>query len=101
MAIGREFSFTIDLSPERLREGNSERQQAFDHFYAAYPLLFRQRELFKVLASESRMRHIELRNKGSSMRELDTGDLVVLRKQVKSSRKNEITQKFVFKTKGP
>ena len=47
------------------------------------------------------MKHRYLRNKGKYMREFYTGDLVVLRKQVKSSIKYGISQKLVFKTKGP
>ena len=35
------------------------------------------------------------------MKEFDTGDLVVVSKQVKSRRKDGIAQKLVFKTKGP
>ena len=35
------------------------------------------------------------------MREFDTGYLVIVRKQVKSSRKVGIAQKVVFKTKVP
>ena len=35
------------------------------------------------------------------MREFDTGDLVVVSKQVNSSIKYGIAQKLVFKTKGP
>ena len=57
-----------------------------DHFETVSPLLFIQIELFNILISERRMIHRELRNKGKLMREFDTGDLVVLRKQVKSSR---------------
>ena len=45
------------------------------------------------------MIHRELRNKGKSMREFYTRDLVVVRKQVNSSRKDGISQKLVFKTK--
>ena len=53
-----------------------------DHFDAASPLLFRQRELFNILVSESRPRHRELHNKGKLMKGFDTGDLMVVRKQV-------------------
>ena len=53
---------------------------------AASPILFRKRELFNILVSERRRRHRELRNKVKCMREFDTGDLVVVRKQLKSSR---------------
>ena len=47
------------------------------------------------------MRHRELHNKGNITREFHTGDLVVVRKQVKSSGKYGIAQIVVFKTKGP
>ena len=70
------------------------------HFEAEYPLLFRQRELFNNLASERRLRHRDIRNKGKPMNKFDTGDLVVARKHVKSSRKDRIAQKLLFKTKG-
>ena len=69
-------------------------------FEAASPLLFRQRDLFNILVSKSRLIHTELRNKGKLMREFYTVYLVVVRKQVKSSIKERIAQKLVLKTKG-
>ena len=48
-----------------------------------------------------RLRYRELHNKGKLMREFDTGDIVVVKNHVKSSRKDGVTQKLVFKTKGP
>ena len=39
-------------------------------------------------------------NKCKLTREFDTGDIVVVRKQVKSSRKDGVYPKLVFKTKG-
>ena len=71
-----------------------------DKFEASFPLLFRQRELFKTLASERRPRHRDLRNKGKLMRKFYTGDLVVLRKQVKPNIKYGVPHKLVFRTKG-
>ena len=47
------------------------------------------------------MKHRALHNKGKIMRKFYTGDLVIVRKQVKSSRKDGIPQKLLFKTKGP
>ena len=44
---------------------------------------------------------MELINKGKLMRDFDTGDLVVLRGQVKKIRRDMITHKLVFKQKGP
>ena len=81
--IGRELPFKIELSTSRSREGTSEIQQALYQFEAASPLLFRQRYLFNILVSESRLIHTELRKKGKLMREFYTVDLVVVRKQVK------------------
>ena len=72
-----------------------------DHFEAASPIMFRQRELFKIMVSESRLRHRELRNKGNLIKELGTGDILVVRKQVKSRRKNRVDKKILLKTKGP
>ena len=60
--------------------------------------MFRQRELFNILVSERRLIHREIHNKVNLMREFYTGELVVLRKNVNSSRKEGIYQKLVFKT---
>ena len=70
------------------------------HFEDAYPLLFRQIELFKILVYESRLRHRELLKKGNIMRKFETGDLLVVRKQVKSIIKYGIAHKLLFKKKG-
>ena len=71
-----------------------------DHFEAASPLQFRQIELFNILVQKRRLRHREIRNKGNIIMEFDTGDLVIVMKKVKSSRKYGIAQKLVLKTKG-
>ena len=47
------------------------------------------------------MRHSELRNKVKLMRKFDTGDLVVVKKQVKSSIKHGLSHKLLFKKKIP
>ena len=70
-----------------------------DHFYSASPLLFIQRELFNILVSEMRLRHRNLSNKGKSVKEFYIEDLVLLSKQVKSSRKYGIAHKLVFNKK--
>ena len=71
------------------------------HFEAATPLLFRQTEFSNILVYENKLRYRELRNKGKLMREFGIGDLLVVRKQVKSSRKDGVSQKLVFRTDGP
>ena len=85
--IGRYFPFTIDLSPERSREVTSEGQQALYQFEGASPFLFRKRELLNILVSKERLRYRDLCNKVKIIREFYKGDLVVVRRQVKSSRK--------------
>ena len=100
-AIGRDFPFPIDLSPALSREGVHEGQQALDYLDAASPLLYRQRELLDVLNSERRLRHTELRNAGITARTFDIGDLVIVRKQLKSDAALGISAKLVFSTKGP
>ena len=47
------------------------------------------------------MRNRELINKGKLTRKFCTGELVVVSKQVKSSRKYRISHKLVFKTYEP
>ena len=99
--IGIYFLFVIDLSPARSMWVPLEGKQALDHFESASPLLFRQIDLLNILISERRLRHRDLRNKGKPVREFDTGDIVVVSMQVKSTRKNGVSRKLVFKTKGP
>ena len=43
--------------------------------------------------------HREMRNRGNLTREFDTGDIVVVHKQVKSIRKEGISKRLVFKAK--
>ena len=101
VVIGREFPFPIDLSPAIPRDAAGEGQQALDHFEAASPLLYKQRELLNVLNAERRLRHRELRNDGKNNLAFDIGDIVIVRKQVKSVASKNISAKLLFKTKGP
>ena len=63
--------------------------------------MFRQIELFNILIYEMNLRHRELHNKDNLTREFDTGEIVVVKKQVKSIRKDIIAHKLVLKKKGP
>ena len=63
--------------------------------------MFRQIDLFNILLLERRLRHGDLHNKGNLTREFYTRDIVVVRKQLKSSRYDGIAYKLVFKIKGP
>ena len=57
--------------------------------------------MFNIPVSERKPRHRELLNKVKLMMEFDTGYLVIVREQVKSIRKDGISQALVFKTKVP
>ena len=72
MSIGRELPLTIELSPERSREGTLEGQKALDNFEASPPLWFTQREIFNILVSERRLRHRDMHNKVNLTREFYT-----------------------------
>ena len=92
--------FKIDTSPEMSREDTSEVHKYLDQFEAAYPLLFRQRDIFNILLYVKSLRHRDLINKGNLKREFDTGDIVVVRNEAKKTRNDRISQKLVLKIKG-
>eukprot|EP00978_Attheya_sp_CCMP212_P011561 scaffold28579_cov50-Attheya_sp.AAC.2 len=100
VAIGREFPFPIDLTEPTVRTFPTQGQQALDHFEAVSPLLFRQRQMLDLLNSERRQRHTDLRNQTARGRTFALGDLVIVRKQVKSVAANNFSAKLVFKTRG-
>ena len=101
VAIGRDFPFPIDLSPAMARGVVREGQQALDYCDAASPLLYKQRQILKLVNEERRLRHAELRNDGIKERCFEVGDLVIIRKQVKSNAALGVSAKLVFKAKGP
>ena len=101
-ALGRDFPFPIDLAlnppPVRLPiEGN----EALDHVDALFPLLCRQQDLLRLLNQERRICHRELRNGKVTNRVFEPGDLVIVRKQVKSRTSDGISAKLLFRAKGP
>jgi hypothetical protein len=68
---------------------------------AVHPLIQRQRELLRILNEERRLRHRELKNEGITQRTFTAGDLVIVKKQVKSRAADGIAAKIVFKSCGP
>jgi hypothetical protein len=101
VAMGRDFPFPIDLSSATARDSASEGEAALDHFESASPLLYKQRQLLVILNAERRQRHVDIRNEGIKQRTFDIGDLVIVRKQVKSNASKGISAKLLFKTRGP
>ena len=72
-----------------------------DHFEATSLIIFIQRELFKLLVLERRIRHRELLNEYNLMREFGTGDIMFVSKQLNARGKYGVNQKLLLKTKVP
>ena len=71
------------LITSKVKGGYFKNPASLDHFEAAYSLMFGQKDIFNILLSERRLRHMELLNKDNLTREIDIGDIVLVRKQVK------------------
>ena len=99
-AIGREFPFPIDLTDEaipRLRHNQGE--ATLQHIESSFPLLRKQRELLKIVNSERRRRHAELKNESRNMKIFSPGDLVIVKKQVQT--REGVPAKLTMKARGP
>jgi hypothetical protein len=101
VAISRDFPFPIDIEATVMRGTSHEGQQAIDFYDAASPLLYRQRALLNILNAERRQRHIDIRNVNKTTPSFSPGDIVIVRKQVKSDAAQGISAKLLLKTKGP
>lgn len=86
-AMGREFPFPIDIETEQQpqREHQAQGQAAVDHVDAAFPMLEKQRELLKILTTERREHHRNLKNEGRNATVFQPGEIVMIRKEVQSS----------------
>jgi hypothetical protein len=63
-------------------------------------LIANQRELLRILNEERRQRHRDLKNDSITERTYTPGDLVIVRKQVKSNADRGTAGKIVFKSRG-
>ena len=98
----REFPFPLDIAePEQPIKIPRQGQDALDCMDAMFPLLRRQRELFQIVNQERRERHREMKHAARQRRTFQTGDIVLVRRQVKSQAKLGLPMKLVFKVKGP
>ena len=64
-------------------------------------MLSKQRELVSIINKIRREYHNDLRNQGKLNPGFNIGDLVVVRKQMRSDQARGISAKLVFRTKGP
>ena len=66
-----------------------------------FPLWDRQKEMLAILNEERRERHREMKNQTRTQRVFNPGDLVIVRRQVKSQAKEGVMAKLLFKARGP
>ena len=102
VAKGRTFPFPLQVAeedtPGRIPQGQGE--EAIAHLETNFPLWAHQTTLLQILVMERRERHREMRNQDKSQRKFNIGDLVIIRKQVKSNAALGIPAKQRFKWKG-
>jgi hypothetical protein len=101
-AKARTFQFPIDTTmnnPPRIPAG--EGQAAIDHTTFNIPLWSKQLEILQILNDERRQRHRDLKNASKTKRTFNVGDLVLVRRQIKSVQDEGIVGKLKFKAKGP
>jgi hypothetical protein len=98
---GRDFPFPLDTQTRPTFVNGFEGANAADHHDANHPLIANQRELLRILNEERRQRHRDLKNDSITERTFTAGDLVIVRKQVKSNADRGIAGKIVFKSRVP
>ena len=89
-AIGREFPFPIDFEHEPIipRDHDAQGQQTLEHIDSAFPLWRQQQEVLKILIEERREHHRNLKNEGRNMKTFAPGDLVIIKKQVQTTKEH-------------
>ena len=101
-AKSRVFPFPIQIAeeenPVRIPQGQGE--AALAHLETNFPLWARQATMLQILIADRRKRHRELQNQGRTQRTFNIGDLVIIRKQVKSDSTKNAPAKQQFKWKG-
>ena len=102
MAVGREFPLPIDVQMGPTPTIQEEGQFALECVESNLPVLGKQRaQLLKVINDERRERHRELKNTTLAPRQFEKGNIVLVGRQVQSSKEKQTTSKSQFFTKGP
>ena len=100
-AKARTFRFPLDIGQEDGIETviPEEGEDTLDHLETMFPLWYRQKEMLKILNLERRRRHRDLANAGKNKRTFKPGDIVIVRKQIKS--KEGKPAKLTLRARGP
>jgi hypothetical protein len=103
-AKARTFRFPLEIQDEdtnAVRIPAGEGEAAIQHVETVFPLWFQQKSILKLLQETRRARHLQMKNDGRKERAFNPGDLVLVRKQVKSSALKGRPEKLTLKAKGP
>lgn len=87
-AIAREFPFPVEIAAttQKAAYSGSNGHYVVEHIDGAFPLLFQQRELLRILVEERREHHRSLRNNHiTGQTKFQAGDLCIVRVQVQAS----------------
>ena len=97
----RTFHFPLDVQeePERLIGDPGER--TIQHVETMFPLWFKQKELLRKLVEECHEQHTKWANRNKTRRVFAPGDLVVVRRQVKSNAAEGRPAKLRIRARGP
>jgi hypothetical protein len=101
-AKARIFHFPFDVqNSNEVARIPQQGEAMIQHVETMFPLWFQQMELLKVLNDELRNRNRETANQNKSKRTFQPGDLVIVRKQVRSSAEEGKPAKLTLRSKGP
>jgi hypothetical protein len=102
-AKGREFHFPIDVAetPPKGFEGTNTAEWLLQHIECVFPLWDKQKRLLRILNDDRKQYHQDLKNKNRNMKEFHPGNLVIIRKQVKTTIAAGISAKLMMRTRGP
>jgi hypothetical protein len=100
-AKARTFHFPLDLQTDNeIARIPQQGEATMQHVETMFLMWFRQKELLKVLIDERRTKHGEMANQNKTKRTFETGDIVLVRKQVTSSAKEGKPAKLTLKARG-
>jgi hypothetical protein len=100
-ARARTFHFLLDVKEQLPCIIGNPGQRALQHVETMFPLWFQQKELLQILVQERRLRHTEWANRNKKRREFFPGDIVVVRRQIKSDASAGRPAKLRIKARGP
>jgi hypothetical protein len=91
----------LDVKEQLPRLIGNPGERALQHVETMFPLWFQQKELLQILVQEQRLRHTEWANRNKKRREFFPGDIVVVRRQIKSDASAGRPAKLRIKARGP